>query len=240
MSPVLEVGNRTITAAEIIPLLANYQMLPQLMRESIIDRAIAPISCTPEEIAIACQQFKEQNHLVSEIEQQAWMYRYKISSEQLTAIATRRLRIEKFKQATWGHKLEAYFLKRKRQLDKVIYSLMTTKDIGLAKELYFRIQEGEQSFSELAQAYSQGIESQTGGINGPIELGSIHPNLAQILSVSQPSQLWSPLPFGELVIIVRLETLIPAQLDESMRQRLLNELFEAWLQEQLRQLPRLD
>jgi hypothetical protein len=35
---------------------------------------------------------------------------------------------------------------------------------------------------------------------------------------------------------VRLEKLIPAQLDESMRQQLLNSLFEAWLNEQLNQL----
>jgi hypothetical protein len=35
---------------------------------------------------------------------------------------------------------------------------------------------------------------------------------------------------------VRFEKLIPAQLDELMRQRLLRECFEAWLQEQLSQV----
>jgi hypothetical protein len=72
-----------------------------------------------------------------------------MSSEHLKALATRGLRIEKFKQATWGRKLEAYFLKRKGQLDKAIYSLMRTKDLRLAQELYFRIQEGEQTFAEV-------------------------------------------------------------------------------------------
>jgi hypothetical protein len=46
------------------------------------------------------------------------------------------------------------------------------------------------------------------------------------------------MPLGEWLLIVRLEKLMPAQLDESMRQRLLGELFEAWLQEQLSQLSR--
>lgn len=41
---------------------------------------------------------------------------------------------------------------------------------------------------------------------------------------------------GEWVVIVRLEKLIPAQLDEAMRQRLLNELFAQELQHQLDQL----
>jgi len=41
---------------------------------------------------------------------------------------------------------------------------------------------------------------------------------------------------GEWLVIVRLENFIPAQLDELMRQRLLNECFATWLSEQLQQL----
>jgi parvulin-like peptidyl-prolyl isomerase len=237
MSAVLEVGDRTITAEEIIPLLANYQMLPQLMRESIIDREIAPFACTPEETTRACQQFFERNQLDLGIEQQAWMQRYGLNLDQLVSMATRRLRIEKFKQATWGSKLETYFLKRKRQLDKVVYSLLITKERSLATELFFRIQEQEQSFSELAREYSQGIEAETGGIIGPVELGGVNLNLAQMLAVSQPGQLWSPVKIGEWQVIVRLEKLIPARLDAAMRQQLLDELFKSWLSEQMRQLP---
>ncbi len=159
-----------------------------------------------------------------------------IPPEQLEALATRGLRIEKFKQATWGHKLESYFLSCKSQLDKVIYSLIRTKDMGVAQELYFRIQAGEQSFAELAREYSQGPESQTGGLIGPVELSTPHPTLAKMLRVSQPGQLWPPMHLGEWVAIARLEKFIPAQLDEPMRQRLLNELFADWLQEQLNQL----
>lgn len=70
---------------------------------------------------------------------------------------------------------------------------------------------------------------------GPIALGTSHPILAQMLSISQPGQLWPPTRIGEWLIIVRLEKLIPAQLDEPMRQQLLNHLFDAWLCEQLNQ-----
>lgn len=236
----LQVGNRTINASEIMPLLASYQMLPQLFRESIIDQAIASISCTVEETASACQQFYQRCELTDEAQQQAMLSHYGMSQEHLEVLATRRLRIEKFKQATWGNKLESYFLKRKGQLDQAIYSLIRTKDTGIAQELYFRIQEGEQSFAELAKAYSQGPEANTGGVIGPVELGTLHPNLARLLCVSQPGQLWPPKPLGEWVVIVQLEKLIPAQLNEFMRQRLLRELFEAWVQEQMKQLPDSD
>lgn len=237
MTAVLKIGNRTIAPEQIIPLLSTYQMLPQLLRESIIDRAIAPIRCTPEEIASAYQQFKEQNQLTSETERQAWLERYCMNQEDLEeSLIVRMLKIDKFKQATWGDKLESHFLKRKGQLDRAIYSLIRMKDKDIAGELYFRLQEREQSFAELAYEYSQGPEAQTGGITGPVELGTLHPNLAKLLSISQLGQLWPPMPIGEWLVIVRLEKLIPAQLNELMRQRLLRELFEAWLQEQMIQL----
>lgn len=66
MLSVLQVGNRTITAEEIIPLLASYQILPQLLRELLTDQAIASFTSTPEETAIACQQFFQQHQLTSQ------------------------------------------------------------------------------------------------------------------------------------------------------------------------------
>jgi parvulin-like peptidyl-prolyl isomerase len=236
MTVVLQFGDRSITAEEVLPLLAGYQMLPQFIQELLIDQAIASITCTPEEITDACNQFYMQNQLVSEEARQTWLNRYGMTQEQLNSLATRELRIEKFKQATWGHKLESYFLSRKDKLDKVIYSLIRTQDIGIAQELYFRILEGEQSFAELARVYSQGPEAQTDGLIGPVELSVPHPRLAQLLSPSQLGQLSQPTQVGEWLVLVRLEKFIPAQLDEAMRRRLLNECFNNWLQDQLDQL----
>jgi len=236
MSVVLQIANRTVTDQEIIPLLASYQLLPNLLRELLIDQIVTSVACTPEETACACQQFYEQNQLTTELAQQAWLKHYGITLEQLEASVTRGLRVEKFKQITWGSKLESYFLQRKAQLDKVIYSLIRTQDLGVAQELYFRIQAGEQSFAELAQEYSQGSEAQTGGLIGPVDLNNINSKIAQLLSISQPGQLLPPTQLGDWLVIVRLEKFIPAQLDELMCQRLLHELFAAWLSQELQQL----
>lgn len=235
MNAVLRVGDRAISAEEIIPLLAGYQLLQPLLREIIIDRAIAPISCTPEEKAKAIELFCEQNQLANEEVKLAWLKYHKMTLTQLEALAIRGLLLEKFKQATWGHKIESYFLSRKEKLDRVIYSLIRTQDLGIAQELYFRIQGEEQSFADLARQYSQGQEAQTGGLIGPVELSVPHPTLAQMLRLSQPGQLCPPTRLGEWFVVVRLEKFIPAQLDASMRQRLLNECFSTWLSEQLNQ-----
>ncbi|AFZ19842.1 parvulin-like peptidyl-prolyl isomerase [Allocoleopsis franciscana PCC 7113] len=235
MDAILQIGDRTITAEEILPLLAGYQLLAPLLRELIIDQAIAEIDCTPEEAAQARKQFFEQNQITSEETQQAWMQQRKMTAEQLESLTIRGVKIEKFKQITWGNKLESYFLSRKSQLDRVIYSLIRSQDPGIIQELFFRVQEGEQSFADLAREYSQGPEAETGGLIGPVELSTPHPAIAQILRLSQPGQLAPPTRLGEWLVIVRLEKFIPAQLDAPMRQRLLNECFSTWLTEQLNQ-----
>ncbi|MEI1373990.1 peptidylprolyl isomerase [Nostoc sp. UHCC 0926] len=243
MTEAIQIGNRTITASELISLLASYQMLPQLQRELILDEAIDQSSrsanvaiCTPEEVAQAKQQFYAEKQFKNEQDIQAWMTHQGVTPEQLEVIITRKLKIEKFKQATWGNKLESYFFQSKAKLDKVIYSLLRTQDVGIAQELYFRIQAKENSFADLAREYSLGPEAQTGGLVGPIELNALHPVMVQMLSSSQPGQILPPTRIADWFVILRLEKFIPAQLDEVMKVRLLNELFETWLQEQQKQI----
>ena len=237
MKNVLQVENCSSIAEEIIPQKTSYHTSPQLLRDRIIDKAIAPFRCTREEINRACGQFYQRCHLTSQTQQQAWLARCGMTPEDLEILRARRLKIEKFKQATWEHEIHCYFLKRKPLLAQVIYSLIRTKEKDLSQEFYSCLCEQKKSFGELAAEYSQGSEAQTGGVIGPVELATLHPHLASLLSISQPGQLWSPRPLGEWLAIVRLEKLIPAQLNELMCQRLLRELFDAWLQEQINQLP---
>ena len=228
----IQVANQTISAEEIIPLLGNYKMLAKLRREFLIDRAIESIECTSDEITQVIQKFYRQNGLAVEADCEAWLKKHSMTREQIEILTTRQLKIEKFKQITWEEKLGTYFVHRKKQLDKVVFSLIRTQDLDLAQELYFRIQAKEQLFSVLAKKYSQGPESLIGGFVGPIELGNLPSALAETLATSQIGQVL-PISSGEWQMIVRLEEVIPAKFDQLMAQKLRNELFELWLSPQL-------
>ncbi|ERT08240.1 PPIC-type PPIASE domain protein [Lyngbya aestuarii BL J] len=233
MTGVYKVGETVIKGEEIPALLKRYQLMPQFLREVIIDGAITEIECSPEEQKAALEKFAAQHQLTSSEAQEAWLKSQNLTTEDLQAIAERPVKLEKFKQNTWSNKVENYFISRKSNLDHVVYSLIRTKNSGLAHELYFRVLEGEQSLGEAAREYSEGPESRTGGLLGPVPLSQPHPAISKLLSVSQPGQLWAPRPLAEWMVIIRLEKFIPAQLDESMRRRLIDELFETWLREQL-------
>ena len=231
MTAVLQVGNQTVKADEMLTLLKRYQVLPQLLRGMVIDEAISSVTCTEAERNQAIAAFVNHHQITTEEAQQAWMQQRGITPQEFAEMAVRPLLIEKFKQEKWGHVVEPYFLKRKRDLDQAVYSLIRTKDFGLANELYFRILEGEQTFEELAKQYSQGAEAKTGGLLGPVPLSQPHPAISKMLVASQPGKLWSPRPLGEWVVILRLEKLLPAQLDEAMHARMVDEMFELWVQE---------
>jgi parvulin-like peptidyl-prolyl isomerase len=235
MGVVIQIGELEINDEDLFSLLGQYRILPQLAKEIVIDNAIADIACTPEEEAIARQRFSQQYQISNDAQVKQWLKYHGMTPPQLDKFILRELKVEKYKQKTWGDQVESYFLQNKRQLDRVVYSLIRSKDAGVAQELYFRIQEGETTFAELAKEYSEGAEAETGGLIGPVELNVPHPRISQMLSTAQRGQLIPPTRVGEWWIVLRLEKYLSAQLDDIMRQRIINDLFQAWLNSQLQQ-----
>lgn len=209
--------------------MTSYQMPPQVLHRLILDQALATVEYSPEEYEAFCQQMHQEGAY------QTWLQQQGVTPEQFDAWAHRELKIRKFQQQRWGKKLNSYFLQRKYQLDQVVCSLIYLHNKEIAQELYFRIIEGEQSFAEVARAYSEAPEAEVGGTVGPIELGKLPPTLARLFHGGRLGQLWEPVAVEKWIVIARLEQVLPVQLDESMRQVLLNELLDDWLKNQLRQ-----
>lgn len=232
----IKVGEQFIPAERLLSLMRQYGLMPALLKELVIDQAIADIHLTEEETATAAEQFLQNAQLHSDEQRDAYLQQRGLQLEDLDILAIRERKLTKFKIETWGNKVESYFLQRKSKLDRVLYSLIRTKDPGLAQELFFRIRDDGEPFGDLARAYSEGQEAQTNGLLGPVELAVPHPTLAQMLSISQPGKLWTPTRVGEWFVVVRLEKFLPAKLDDNNRRRMLEELYNTWLTEQLKTL----
>ncbi len=149
------------------------------------------------------------------------------------AIDDRDLKLQQFKQANWSHKLGSYYLTRKSQLDRAIYSILQVEDGALAQELFFRIQSGEQTFAKLARQYSQAANAIDGGYSAMVPFSRMHPLVATQLARLAPGELAPILAIDRVYTILRLERLVPIPFDDRLRQALLDELFERWLQAQV-------
>lgn len=132
------------------------------------------------------------------------------------------------------------FLKRRADLDRVVFSILRLGDAELAQELYFRLQAGEADFPQLAH-HSEGQESQLGGRLGPIPLGQLTPLLAERLRRTSQGQLLPPLELEDgQVLVLRLDLLMPASQDQRLQAQLEQELYAQWLSQEQERLLKLE
>ena len=224
MQTIIKSIDHTITAEDIIPLLNKYGMLSRLACEDIIDRAIATIECTPQEIAIASKLWQHQQNKSP-------------NASGNIASAIRKLKLEKFKQNTWGDRIAAYFARRKKQLDRVTYSIIKTKQKEVIREVHFRLMEKEQNFAELKEEFAQECAVnpliEVSEAMNSVELGTLPSAIAGQLSTMKANTISAPILVGNYYLILRLDQYISAPCDRPMQKRLIDELFDRWMQQQL-------
>ena len=143
-----------------------------------------------------------------------------------------------FKWSKWclehfKDKIRNYFHYRKLNLDKYIYSIIRVKSEGLSKELYLRIKDEESDFYSIAKSFSEGIEKNSGGIIGPVNLEKPHPLIANLLKVSHENQLWPPKKINDWWVLIRLEEKIEATLNDNLEHQLAIELGNSYLLENI-------
>ena len=140
-----------------------------------------------------------------------------------------------FSEQNFGPSIEETFLSSNGSHDEIIYSLLRVKDKGLARELWIRLEEGEDTFSELASRFGEGPEAARRGVIGPTSIGSIQPpELASLLRSLQVGEIHQPRQLGDWTILLRLEQLTPARLDTSMRQFILRQKLDSFLDDRVK------
>lgn len=216
-------------------LLARHQLLVPLLRQCVIAKAVGGVTLEEAEQQEAQKTWLQKQGIQSQDQLQSHLALHGMAEEDALWQAVLPLRIHHHCHDQFLHRAEQRFLSRKQQLDTVIYSLLRVSSEALANELYLRIAEGEADFAELAASYAEGMEQATRGVVGPVPLTQAHPILANVLRTSQPGELRPPLQIEHWWLVVRLESLKPASFDEAMQSRMTHELFEEWVQEEVKQ-----
>ena len=164
---------------------------------------------------------------------EAWCTGHGIKLSNLQRLASFPIRLQIATEQIWGDEVSTRFLERRSSLDQVTLSILRFEDADLAQELYFQLSEAETSFAQLIEDYASQPGQPARGLVGPVALDQLHPLLARAAERYEPGALIPPLEINGQVHLIRVESLNKASLDEPMRQRLLVELRQQWLSEQL-------
>jgi len=216
-------------SAECVNLLHKNRLLQPLIKSELKNSLLLEVEVDKEIESKAIQELKTKFKINNESELDKFLVKNKLDNKNFIDLALFPLRLKKYSLEKFGKQSESRFLERKNQLDIVIYSLVRVSNPNLSRELYFKIYEKEVDFGEVASLYSEGIEKKTRGIVGPVPLETAHPYLADHLRTSKIGEVREPIRLDKFYLITRVESYEPVQLDNYMKGKMSEELFELWL-----------
>jgi parvulin-like peptidyl-prolyl isomerase len=214
---------------ECIGLLHKNKLLKPLIRSELTKSTLKEVEIDEKLKEQLIINFNKKLGINNKNEFEAWLEVNETNQSEFEDLALADTRLKKYCEQEFNHCVEAHFLERKNQLDIVVYSLLRLKDFYKARELYLRISEQEADFGDLATLFSEGIENATRGIIGPVPLEQAHPALVDKLRNSNPGEIQPPIPIDGSYVIIRLESLDTALLDNFMRSKMLLELFNKFV-----------
>mgnify|MGYP001474998855 CR=1 FL=1 len=231
--PWLQIDDLRVNVENIPGLLDRYNLLPDFLKRLLETKYTHNIIPDKEEQIKFFNSFLEENRIEGKESLQRWLIDNGLDDKRLDTMLFERLQIEKFKSQMFENKIESSFLKQKESLNRIMYSILRVKNGEQAGELYTQIEEKESSFAELVSKYSIGPEKNFNGIIGPIELGRLDAVLRERLKISKTGQLWPPFEFKKNWVILRLEKYLPCKLDDSMKLKIRNSMYQEWINKQV-------
>ncbi len=219
--------------------LLSWGVFRNLNREELVDKYLKDIpSPTRNEISLLTKAWCNINQLNEDKLFSEWKIINGFDNQTWNYFISRKWKWEKWCISNFKDQINSYYLERKAMLDYVTYSLVRVKTKNLADELYLRIKEGEVSFKDIAKKYSEGPEMKTGGLIGPVPINRAHPQLAEVLRISQKGQLWPPIEIDNWWVVLRIEKIDIVPLNKNTALNMALELGENFLKKELDNLMR--
>lgn len=186
---------------------------------------------TPEQREQAVSLLFQRYKLKTQTDVDRWLLSYGLAESELKVLAERQLRWQLLCEKRFRAQASTLFLKRKSQLDQVVYSLIWVEDEAMAQELFLQLSERESSFEQLSCTLPDTSGQIPTGKQGPTPMGELPDALAELLRVSQPGHVWPPRKADGGWVLLRLDELQPAVFNQGHRRDLALELGDRWLQE---------
>jgi parvulin-like peptidyl-prolyl isomerase len=212
-------------------------MITDILREYILDRELQSrpdLDVPAASIEQSVVNFRLERNLSDPQAFQQWLESNRMTYEAFHEQIVSGFKREKLKLSVVQPQLEEYFQERKPALDAVVLSRISLNDYELAETLSSRLKERDTRFEELAREYSITNERSFNGMMGAVAWSTFPDYLKVVLQQTIPGQIVGPLEVEGGWCIFRVDEFLEASLDNpQVKQRLQNELFERWLNQQL-------
>ena len=214
-------------------------VLEAVATEKIIAKAAleVEITVTPEEIQEEADRIRFEQKLVKATDTWAWLNKYNLSLDDFETSIQINILSRKLAHFLFANKVEHFFYQHKLNYVAAVTYEVILEDRDLALELFYALQEGEISFSEIARYYIQNPElRRAGGYQGIRYRRDFRPEIATTVFAANTPQVIKPITTQKGIYLIWVEEIIQPQLDEQMYFQIQQELFFDWLKGQIEQL----
>jgi parvulin-like peptidyl-prolyl isomerase len=220
----------------------SYQM-PLTIRGIINRKIIATIAeesgvtLEPEDLQETADAFRLKHNLLRADATQLWFQEHYLSLDDFEEIVHISALSSKLAQHLFGDQVEPFFVSHQLDYTQIVMYEVVLDDEDLAMELFYAIQEGEMTFLEVAHRYIQDMElRRCGGYRGKLRRNDLKPEISAVIFASTPPQLLKPIITSQGAHLILVEEIIQPQLDKTLRQKILSNLFMDWLKQQVDQV----
>jgi len=190
------------------------------------------ITVSDEELQAAGNEFRLKHNLLGASETLSWLSEQRITVEDWTQGIRVALLIKNLKEHLFGASVDGHYLSNRKDYRRIALSQILVRDLTDALKIVSRLQEDKAAFCALAIEYSKGQQSkEKGGFAGIHFLSRLMPEVAQAISEVKEGEVIGPIETKIGYHIIKSEKWFPAELSESVREEILESLFQAWLRE---------
>ena len=207
----------------------------QLVNQCVIREELArePIVLTDTEVQEALDQFRIAKGLFKSEEMHHWLEHNGMTHESLERFVTDNRLIDKVRDRVTSHRADEYFRQHTNDFDTARIARIEVADKDCASSLAEQIKNGTLNFYTAAERYF--VEGKKyddvlpNDLFAVIERRQTRPALGELIFAAVPGELIGPVPSEHGYTLVRVLSITPACLNDSVLSAIKNLLFEDWL-----------
>lgn len=214
--------------------------IPELLHSALRQKAIAHhaqqigITLSSEDLQAAADRFRMVNKLESAEATWQWLQQNHLSVDDFEKLIAQNLLAERLAQHLFAAQVEQFFHQNLLDYTGATMYEVVLEDRDVAMEIFYSLQEGDLSFVDVAYQYIPDPElRRRGGYIGTIGRKQMRPEISAAVFAAKAPQLLEPVVTAIGVHLIYVEEIIEPQLTEDLHNRIVADMFEQWLQQQI-------
>ena len=175
--------------------------------------------------------------LVKAADTWAWLKAHDLSLDEFEELIYNTVLSQKVAHHLFSDKVESFFYQNQLDFVAAVTYEVIFDDYDLALELFYALQENELTFSEIAREYIPIPElRRASGYQGIRRRKDFRPEIASSVFVATPPEVVKPIFTPKGVYLIWVEEIIQPELNEQLREQIITDLFNGWLQQQIQKI----